>query len=566
MNEHKVINSEVELTEEESKLDQPITIGLILKFALPTIFAIVIMHTFAIIDGIFAMRALGMEAMAAITVFMPLFTIIMAIGMFFAIGGSAIIVKKLGEGKYREARQNYTFISVLAFALTLIVSIVIAIFPSAMLNILGANYEIYDLATTYLRIAVWAFPFMTIGQIFNTFLIADGKPGLGMGISVLGTLIGAGGNALVLFVFHMGIYGLAWTTVLGLGLTAIWYFIIFLRNKTGNFRFAIPSMDGRTFGSLLINGFSVGAPMIAGAIMLTVQNNVLVRLDGVGAMGIAIAGMVMGLQGMLGQVFTGYLQGLSGIIAFNNGKRNYDRLKRLFQYSLKIISVLSLMLLAISVFLAEPLMRIYLPSLTDPGEIFMREMAVRGLRIVSIAFVVFGFNMFFTGIFTALSKGQISTVLSLTNILAFNTPLIIILPRFFEMDGVWMALPIATGLAFVMSTSAVLIFGKRYNFIGKEGDAFEVETSKGGKVIWESELEQEKQEEQKSEESKNAPNEPIASTTFGTLGRAATAAQQRGDEAGSPWLLILSGLGTLAIGFLVGKWHKKARRGRRFLR
>jgi len=186
-------------------------------------------------------------------------------------------------------------------------------------------------------------------------------------------------------------------------------------------------------------------------------------------MGIAIAGMVMSLQGMLGQVFTGYMQGLGGIIAFNNGKQNYDRLKRLFRHSLKIIFGFSLILLAISIFLAEPLMRIYLPSLTDPGEIFMREMAVRGLRIVSVAFVLFGYNMFFTGIFTALSKGQISTVLSLTSILVFNTPLIILLPRFFEMDGVWMALPIATGLAFIMSAAAVLIFGKKYKFVGKEG-------------------------------------------------------------------------------------------------
>jgi len=465
----KEMSLEANLTDEESKLDKPITIGFIMKFALPTIFAIVIMHTFAIVDGIFAMRALGRDAMAAITIFMPLFTIIMAIGMFFAAGGSAVIVKKMGESKHREARQNYSFICVLAFALTLLFSIAIAIFPSRTLNILGANYEIYDLAMTYLRIAVWAFPFMTIGQVFNAFLIADGKPGLGMGISIFGTLVGAVGNALVLFVFDMGIYALAWTTVLGTGLTTIWYFIVFLRNKDGNFRFTIPSMNGRTFGSLLVNGFSVGAPAAAGAIMLTVQNNVLVRLDGVGAMGIAVGGMVMGMQGMLGQVFAGYLQGIGGIIAFNNGKQNYDRLKRLFKHSLKIIFVFSVMLLAISIFLAEPLMRIYLPSLTDPAEIFMREIAVRGLRIVSVVFILFGYNMFFTGIFTALSKGQISTVLSLTNILVFNTPLIIILPRFFEMDGVWMALPIATGLGFIMSTAAVLIFGRKYKFIGKEG-------------------------------------------------------------------------------------------------
>jgi len=460
------VNSEV--SKEESQLDKPIAGRLIAKFAFPTIFAIFVLHTFAIVDGIFAMRALGMESMAAIAIFTPLFTIVMAVGMFFAAGGSAVIVKKLGEGKPNEARQNYTFISILSTIIMLALSALIAIFPSTVLGILGANYEIYDLATTYLRIAVWAFPFMAVGQVFNAFLIADGKPGLGMGISVFGTIIGAAGNAVVLFVFNMGIYALAWTTLLGTGITTILYFMVFLRNKTGNFRFTKPSIDSRTFGSLLINGFSVGAPVAAGSIMMTVQNNVLVGLPGVGAMGIAIAGMVMGLQGMLGQVFFGYLQGIGGLLSFNNGKKNYDRLKQLFKKSLVIIAVMSFVLIVIAVLLAEPLMRIYLPSLTDPGEIFMRELAVRGLRIVSIGFVVMGFHSLFTGIFTTLAKGQISTVLSLTHILAFNMPLIILLPRWFDMDGVWMALPIAVGLAFIMSTAAVLIFGRKYNFIGKQ--------------------------------------------------------------------------------------------------
>jgi len=464
MEDNKIqINPEV--SKEESQLDKPITGRLIMKFAFPTIFAILILHTFAIVDGIFAMRALGMESMAAIAIFTPLFTIVMAVGMFFAAGGSAVIVKKLGEDKPNEARQNY-IISILSTIIMLVLSALIAIFPSTVLGILGANYEIYDLATTYLRIAVWAFPFMAVGQVFNAFLIADGKPGLGMGISVLGTIIGAAGNYVVLFVFNMGIYALAWTTILGTGITTIWYFIVFLRNKTGNFRFAKPSMNRRTFGSLLINGFSVGAPVAAGSIMMTVQNNVLVGLPGVGAMGIAIAGMVMGLQGMLGQMYFGYLQGIAGLLSFNNGKKNYDRLKQLFNKSLVIIAVLSLVLVLIAIFLAEPLMRIYLPSLTEPGEIFMRELAVRGLRIVSVGFVVMGFNSLFTGIFTALSKGHISTVLSLTHILAFNMPLIILLPRWFDMDGVWMALPISVGLAFAMSTASVLIFGKRYNFVG----------------------------------------------------------------------------------------------------
>jgi len=465
--EETLANTDTAKASEESQLDKPITLSLLLKFGLPTIFAMLVMHTFAIVDGIFAMRVLSWEAMSAITVFMPVFLVTAAIGMIFA-AGSAVIVKKTGMKLYKEARQNFTFVCLIAFLFIVSVTVAIVIFPSALLNILGANYEIYDLASTYLRIAAWSFPFMTMSQIFNLFLIADGKPTLSMGISVLGTLLGAGGNALFLFVFEWGMEGLAWATLVGTVVPAVIYFFLFCSNRKGTFYFARPKIDLKSLGSILLLGMAVFIPSMTAAATLLLMNNVLVRMDGVGAMGIAVAGMVMAVHGTLSVLFLGHLQGTGALISFNHGKANHDRQKRLFRLNIKIFALISVFIIIIAMVFSDLLMRIYMPSTTDAAEIFMREIAVRGLRIISLSFLVSGFNMFAAGQFTALSKGAIATTLNTLRTLGFNLPLLLLLPRAFDLTGVWMAMPIAEGLTIILSIIMLLKFGKRYNFLGRE--------------------------------------------------------------------------------------------------
>ena len=475
MNERELINqNEIDAqtdntqASEESQLDKPITLSLLLKFGLPTIFAMIVMHTFGIVDGIFAMRALSWEAMSAITVFMPFFMLTAAVGMMFAAGGSAVIVKKTGMKLFHEARRNFTFICIIAFAVITAITIVVVIFPSFLLNILGANYEIYEYASAYLRIAAWAFPFMTMGQIFNIFLIADGKPTLSMGISVLGTVLGAAGNAIFLFVFGWGMEGLAWATLIGTVLPTTIYFIIFCKNKKGTFYFALPKIDLRAFGSVMLLGMAIFIPTMAGATITLIMNNVLVRMDGIGAMGIAVAGMVMAIHGTLSVLFLGHLQGIGALISFNHGKENHNRQKRLFKLNIRIFAIISVFVLAVAVIFSDLLMRIYLPSTTDAGEIFMREIAVRGLRIVSISFLVSGFNTLAAGMFTSLNKGVLATTLNAVRTLCFNLPLLLLLPRAFDLTGVWMAMPIAEGLTIILSVTMLLLFGKKYHFLGKE--------------------------------------------------------------------------------------------------
>ena len=424
--------------------------------------AMLVFSTFGMIDGIFASRGIGEDALAAMTAFMPLMTIMPAIGILFAGGGSAVILRKVGMGLNDEARRNFTSISILAFLIVLIIPILATIFPTPLLNLLGVNYEIYDLASTYLRIAAWSFPFMALGQIFNQFLIADGKPNLSMAISVLTSVGGMVLNYMAIFVLDLGMEGLAWTTIIATAIPATVQFFIFSNNRKSVLRFSVPGIDSKTFGRIVSVGLAGFLPSAAGAVIVLTMNNVVVRTLDIGAIGIAIAGVVMNLFSILFMPLMGYMQGIGPIISYNYGKADHDRQKKLFKYNFKIMMIIPVIILLAGNIFANALVGIY--DLPNPPEFPLHDMAVRGLRIMSLGLIAQGLNTLTGAQFASLSKGAIATALSMSQIILLHLPLLIFLPRFLDLTGIWLATPITQGVVIFASMALLFGFGKKFGY------------------------------------------------------------------------------------------------------
>jgi len=458
--QHEDLTNEVE-TAEESQLNKEITLPLLLMFGLPTIFALVVMGTFGIVDGVFAMRRLGAESMAAISVVVPFSIITIGIGITFAIGGSALVAKKNGMNLKHEARQIFTLLCIVSLIISTVIALFTIIFPEVLLNLLGANDEIMELAKTYLRLIAISTPLVTIAQVFNQFLIADGKPMLGMGVSLFGSLLSAGLNALFLFHFDWGIEGLGWATIIGYGVTALIGFLCFVRNKTGTLYFVRPKWDMGAIGQSLFNGVGAFISTAAAAVVTIVMNNVLVRMDGVGAIGVAVAGMVMGVHAALANVFMGYISGTTPLISYNYGKGNHARQKKLFKYNIKILAVIAVVTVLGTLAFSDLIMRVYVPAGTE-----LHTMAVRGLRIASFSFICLGFNIFAAGHFAALNNGFIGGLLSTLRTVVFNLGLLLTLPHIWDLTGVWSATPIAEALAILVSIFCLVKMDKKYHYLG----------------------------------------------------------------------------------------------------
>lgn len=446
--------------EEASQLDKPITIGLLLKFGGPIMFAFLIMNTVGIVDGIFAMRALGPLQMAATAVVNPLLMFILSVAVIFAGGGAALVVKKKGQGLHQEARRNFTLVTIVAFGISIVLSAIVLVFPEWTLDLLGANYELGDYAYRYLAIFAFAIPLMVLMQILSGFVVADGKPMLSMAMTMSNSILGLGLNALFLFGFEWGIEGIAWATVIAALFPLIIGFAV-LRNRPGStIYFVRTRFRWGVIGRVVLNGFGGAISAFSMALVIIVLNNVVVRMDGVGALGIAVAGMVIGLHSALAALVMGYQSGVGPLISFNHGTGNGERQSQLFRSNMVVLAGIAVLLVLVgSVIFSSLLVQVYVPA-GDP----LYEMAVHGLRIAALSFLLMGFNLFTVGHFTALNAGVVAGTLALVR-LGMQLGTLVVLPRLWDLNGVWLAWPVAEALTLILTISLLAKFGGKYRYL-----------------------------------------------------------------------------------------------------
>jgi len=474
------IEAQTVAAEEESRLSKPITTRFLLKFTLPTIISFIVMGIFGTIDGIFAARGISPQAFSAVNLVSPFFIFSMAIGTTLAMGGSALVAKKKGSELMREARENFSMLIAVAFISSMIISIVAWFVRVPLLRMLGArtgyvyvyghgyvyDTNVFDLGLAYLQPLILMMPFIMVGIVLVQFLIAEGRPVLSMVVASVGVITSTGLNALLLFVFDMGVMGLAIATGIGNAIPAVIGIVYFAVNRKGTIYFVRGRWDVKALGRASINGISEAITMMATTVTTVVMNNVLINL--VGWEGVAVAGMAMAVQWLLASLFVGYSAGVAPVVSYNYGKSTagqgqYDNLKKLYKKSLMIIGALSVAALVIVLAFSDLLILIYV-SPDDPFMGHLHEMATRGLRIVSAAFVFMGFNMFATAWFTAFNDGIVSGIMSLLRTLVFTLTLLMTLPRIWGLDGVWIALPLTEALAIMVTVFFLLKMGKKYKY------------------------------------------------------------------------------------------------------
>ncbi|MCL2560220.1 MAG: MATE family efflux transporter, partial [Turicibacter sp.] len=402
----------------EPTLNKPITTKFLLTFTIPTIISFVLMAIFGMVDGVFASRGISIEALSAVNFVMPFMNVSMAIGSMLAMGGAALVAKKKGKGLISEARENFSLIAFVTFSLGLIISVFGWLFRTEILELLGTDPFVFDLALAYIGPLILMSPLIMLGFVFTQFLIAEGKPVLGMISTVSGSIVSTSLNALFIFGLELGIMSLAWASAIGFSVPAVIGLFYFTLNRNGTIYFVRPKWDFKALSRSSMNGVSEMVTMLSGSVTTAVMNNVLVDL--VGFEGVAAAGIVMGIQFIFVSLFLGYSTGVAPIVSYNYGKERSDKLVKLYKKSLIIVAVLSLIAIVFAVALAGLLAQIYVPAGTP-----VHVMTVRGVRLASIGFLLMGFNVFATNWFTAFNDGLVSGVMSFMRTMVFTVTLLV---------------------------------------------------------------------------------------------------------------------------------------------
>ena len=446
-------------TEDESIAKKPTVLHLI-KFTLPTMLSMLIMGTMGIVDGIFVSRHIDPIALAAVGLVWPFISFVMAFGFMMGVGGNALVAKKIGEGQERQGRENFSLISLVSLIVSVLLTLIGVFFPDFIFNILSVDDFAREMAHDYMRPMLLFLPAITLGMIFNQFLITVGKAHYSAVITLVGGLLSAGLNYVFIVRLDMGISGASIASSMGFVLPFVVGLLYFVFNRRNTVYLVLPKWDFRALVRSAVNGASEMVTMLAATITATRMNRVLMGLEDGGLMAVGASAIIFGGMGIFTALFVGYASGMAPIVSYNYGKNNTGYLKLLFRNSMGIITVTSVAAVALTFLLMSPLLWVYdIPSYAP-----IYDMARDGLMFLSIGFIFMGFNFFASMLFTALNNGLVSSFLSACRTLLFVLLAFEILPRMWGLTGAWLSTPMAEVLGIFVTLFFLVKMRKKYGY------------------------------------------------------------------------------------------------------
>ncbi len=442
--------------EKQNVYNKPVTLKNILKFAIPTIAMTVFMSFYTMVDGLFVSNLIGTNALSAINLTAPLIQLVTAISTMLATGGSAVIMKKMGEQKREEAKEDFTFLILVNVAVGFIMCGLGYLAMDTIFAAMNLSSDVAGYCVEYLsRYLLFTVPILLMNN-FTLYMIASEKATLSFICSVAGGVLNMVLDYVFIAVFKMGISGAAIATGLGYSVTALVGLFVFSQKKN-LLHFKKPVFRFRVLANAATNGCSEMATALVTGIITMMFNWTMLHY--IGENGVAAVTIIMYVLMFASSLYTGYSYGVAPMISYYYGEKNYGKLKKLIAVSLKVITSISVLTVAASFILTKPLVSVFARP-ENP----VYELAVTGNRICTIALFFIGFNIFASGMFTALSNGVISAVLAFSRSFVFMLITMLVLPAILRVNGIWMATPVAELMALILSMAMFFKHRKRYGY------------------------------------------------------------------------------------------------------
>ncbi len=437
--------------ENSNVYEKPVTLKNILKFAVPTIAMTVFMSFYTMVDGLFVSNLIGTNALSAINLTAPVIQLVTAISTMLATGGSAVIMKKMGEQKTDEAKADFTFLILVNVIVGIVMCVVGYLAMDHIFAGMNLSADVEGYCVEYLsRYLVFTVPILLMNN-FTLYMIASEKANLSLICSVMGGVLNMVLDYVFIAGFDMGISGAAIATGLGYSVTAVVGLFVFSRKKS-LLHFKKPVFRFKVLASAATNGCSEMATALVTGIITMMFNWTMLYY--VGEDGVAAVTIIMYVLMFASSLYTGYSYGVAPMLSFYYGERSlnegniqtHEKLKKLVALSMKVIAVISVVTVAASFMLTRPLVSVFARP-DNP----VYDLAVTGNRICTVALFFIGFNIFASGMFTALSNGVVSAILAFSRSFVFMLITMIALPIILGVNGIWLATPLAELMALVLS-------------------------------------------------------------------------------------------------------------------
>lgn len=422
----------------------------LLRFALPTMVMMIFMSLYSIVDGIFISRLLGTNALSAANIVYPVISIVFAVGIMLSTGGSALIAKKLGEGKDREAREDFSFLTLVSFLFGIAILLIGNIFIEPIVRALGSTDALLPYCVDYLSVSLLLAPAAMLQMMFQTFFVTAGKPLIGLMLTISGGVANMILDYLFMGPFNMGISGAALATGIGELIPAVIGLFYFLFTRHSLY-LTKPVVRFQVLKESCFNGSSEMVTNLSTAVVTYLFN--ITMLNFLGEPGVAAITIVLYGQFLFNALYMGFSMGVAPVISYNHGSQNLPLLKRIFKICIGFISISSILITIMALVSSPVIVEIFTPIGSATYDI-----AKTGFFLFSINYIFAGINIYSSSMFTAFSDGKVSALISFVRTFVLIVLNILLLPYLIGVNGVWLAVPAAEFMTLFLS---VYLFYKK---------------------------------------------------------------------------------------------------------
>ena len=423
---------------------------LLLKFSLPAIVSLLVNALYNIVDSIFVGRGVGALGLAGVTICFPVVTTFIALIMLIGMGATVLISIRLGENKKSEAEEIANNALVLFIIIGLVLTVFGLIFLKKVLILFGASSRVLPYAFDYMKIILSGSVFLAIGTGMNNFIRAEGNPKTATNTMLIGTITNIILDYVFIFVFKWGIKGAAAATIISYAVTSSWVLYYYLFGKsTIKIRMKLLKPKKAIIRQIIRLGIPTFVIQITSSIQQLILNRSLARYGG--DMALAIVGIIMSITTFLIMPAMGIAQGAQPILGFNKGAEQYKRVKETL-----ITAACSATTIIIAGYTVSRIWPAQLIGLFNKNP----ELIASGVYSMGIFFKfipLVGVQMLGSSYFQAVGKAKQATILGLSRQVLIFIPLLIILPYYKGLDGVWWSAPLSDLGAFIL-TGAWLLF------------------------------------------------------------------------------------------------------------
>ncbi len=445
---------------------------LLLKFALAAITGMIVHAIYNVVDRIFVGRGVGSIGIAAVTVSFPLMMVLLALAMLIGFGATALISLRLGEKKKEEAELIVGNGLVLMLIIAALITTGGLIFLNPLLKLFGASPGIMPYATDYLQIILWGSLFQIIGFGMNNFIRAEGNPQMAMLTMIIGAVLNIILNSIFIFGLKLGIKGAAFGTIISHLVAALWVMSYFLSKRS---QLKLRRQYFKLKKEVVLKIMAFGSPsfsiQIAACVVAILFNNSLAQYGGDTA--IAVMGIINSVALFLLMPVFGVSQGAQPIIGYNYGAKKFGRVIETLKIANLAATVIVLIGFVLVMLFPVELIRMF--NSTD------RQLVIIGTKAMRVFFIflpILGLQIISASYFQAAGKPLLAMLLSLSRQVLFLIPALLILPRFFALDGIFYAEPIADLLSSIITV--IIIYLEMKNLKQKNLEELALEPSYTG--------------------------------------------------------------------------------------